>query len=52
MADVQTVLLYILLMIFFSAPKGLGGNDLRDDLAAKVHSYRVTANQYSLNREE
>jgi len=26
--------------------------DLRDDLAAKVHSYRVTANQYSLKREE
>ena len=26
--------------------------DLRDDLAAKVHSYRVTVNQYSLNRQE
>lgn len=26
--------------------------DLRDDLAAKVHSYRVTTNQYTLNREE
>jgi hypothetical protein len=26
--------------------------DLRDDLAANVHSYRVTTNQYSLNREE
>jgi hypothetical protein len=26
--------------------------DLRDDLAANVHSYRVTTNQYSLNRQE
>lgn len=26
--------------------------DLRDDLAAKVHTYRVTVNQYSLNRQE
>lgn len=26
--------------------------DLRDDLAAKVHSYRVTTNQYTLNRQE
>jgi len=26
--------------------------DLRDDLADKVHSYRVTVNQYSLNRQE
>ncbi|HET7873105.1 MAG TPA: hypothetical protein VFL42_11380 [Terriglobales bacterium] len=26
--------------------------DLRDDLAANVHSYRVTVNQYSLNRQE
>lgn len=26
--------------------------DLRDDLAAKVHSYRVTVNQYSLRRGE
>ena len=26
--------------------------DLRDDLASRVHSYRVTANQYSLNRQE
>ena len=24
---------------------------LRDDLAAQVHTYRVTVNQYSLNRE-
>ena len=26
--------------------------DLRDELAANVHSYRVIANQYSLNRED
>jgi hypothetical protein len=26
--------------------------DLRDELAGKVHSYRVTVNQYSLNRGE
>jgi hypothetical protein len=26
--------------------------DLRDELAASVHSYRVTVNQYSLNRQE
>jgi hypothetical protein len=26
--------------------------DLRDDLASNVHSYRVTANQYSLHRQE
>lgn len=26
--------------------------DLRDELAANVHSYRVTVNQYSLNRQE
>lgn len=26
--------------------------DLRDDLAANVHSYRVTTNEYSLNRQE
>ena len=26
--------------------------DLRDDLAARVHTYRVTVNQYSLNRQE
>jgi hypothetical protein len=26
--------------------------DLRDDLAANVHTYRVTVNQYSLNRQE
>ncbi len=26
--------------------------DLRDELAASVHSYRVTVNQYSLNRPE
>lgn len=26
--------------------------DLRDDLAAQVHSYRVTVNEYSLNRQE
>jgi hypothetical protein len=26
--------------------------DLRDDLAANVHSYRVTVNQYSRNRQE
>jgi hypothetical protein len=26
--------------------------DLRDELAASVHSYRVTVNQYSRNREE
>jgi len=25
---------------------------LRDDLAANVHSYRVTVNEYSLNRSE
>ena len=25
--------------------------DLRDDLAARVHTYRVTVNQYSLNRQ-
>ncbi len=26
--------------------------DLRDEVAANVHSYRVTVNQYSLNRED
>ena len=26
--------------------------DLRDELASSVHSYRVTVNQYSLNRSE
>jgi hypothetical protein len=26
--------------------------DLRDELAANVHTYRVTVNQYSLNRQE
>ena len=26
--------------------------DLRDDIAANVHDYRVTVNQYSRNRQE
>jgi hypothetical protein len=26
--------------------------DLRDELASQVHTYRVTVNQYSLNRQE
>ncbi|MGH9571012.1 MAG: hypothetical protein ACRD4F_15310, partial [Candidatus Angelobacter sp.] len=26
--------------------------DLRDELASRVHSYRVTVNQYSLDRQD